>query len=66
MARFNKQAAMLTANYADQVKSISGQFTMTDWERENGILHLYVDFIHKDIIKRSIVEVNVNRGRVDY
>lgn len=66
MARFNKQAATLVSKYAPQVKTISGQFTMTDWERENGILHLYIDFVHEDIIKRSIVEVNVNRGRIDY
>jgi hypothetical protein len=37
---------------------------MNDWESERGILHLYVEFVHKNIIKRAIVEIDVNRGTV--
>jgi hypothetical protein len=66
MQRFNKAASLLAAKYQDaQVKSISAVFDMNDWESERGILHLYIDFIHKNIIKRSIVEISVNRGTVD-
>lgn len=66
LQRFNKAASILAEKYADQqVKSISAEFSMNDWESERGILHLYVYFVHKNIIKRSIVEITVNRGTVD-
>ena len=66
MQRFNKAASILAGKYADQqVKSISAEFSMNAWESERSILHLYVYFVHKNIIKRSIVEITVNRGTVD-
>lgn len=65
LQRFNKAAKILAEKYADvQVKSISAEFNINDWESERGILHLYIDFVHKNIIKRSIVEISVNRGTV--
>lgn len=65
LQRFNKAASILAEKYQDaQVKSISAEFSMNDWESERGILHLYIDFVHKNIIKRSIVEITVNRGTV--
>lgn len=65
LQRFNKAAKILAEKYQDaQVKSISAEFSMNDWESERGILHLYIDFVHKNIIKRSIVEISVNRGTV--
>lgn len=65
LQRFNKAAAILAEKYQDaQVSSISAEFSMNDWESERGILHLYIDFVHKNIIKRSIVEITVNRGTV--
>ena len=65
LQRFNKAAGILADKYQDaQVSSISAEFSMNDWESERGILHLYIDFVHKNIIKRSIVEIDVNRGTV--
>ena len=46
------------------MKTITAVFDMNDWETERGILHLYIEFIHKDIIKRAIVEIDINRGKV--
>ena len=65
LQRFNKAAGILADKYADaQVSSITAEFSMNDWESERGILHLYIEFVHKNIIKRSIVEIDVNRGTV--
>jgi hypothetical protein len=65
LQRFNKAAKILAEKYQDaQVSSISAEFSMNDWESERGILHLYVEFVHKNIIKRAIVEIDVNRGTV--
>lgn len=66
LQRFNKSAKLLAEKYQDnQVKQISAEFDMNDWESERGILHLYIDFVHENIIKRAIVEINVNRGVVE-
>lgn len=63
MQRFNKAASILADKYVDaQVASITAEFSMNQWESERGILHLYIEFVHKNIIKRSIVEIDVNRG----
>lgn len=65
LQRFNKAAGILVDKYQDaQVSSITAEFSMNDWETERGILHLYIEFVHKNIIKRSIVEIDVNRGTV--
>lgn len=65
MQRFNKAAGLLAEKYAAaQVSSITATFDMTDWEAERGILHLYIEFVHKRIIKRAIVEIDINRGVV--
>lgn len=65
LQRFNKSASILADKYQDaQVKSITAEFSMNDWESERGILHLYIEFVHKNIIKRAIVEIDVNRGTV--
>lgn len=62
LQRFNKAADTLVSKYADaQVKSITGRFDQNDWESERGILHLYVEMVHKNIIKTAIVEIDVNR-----
>lgn len=62
LQRFNQAASIIAAKYADaQVKSIEARFDQNDWESERGILHLYVSLVHKNIIKISIVEIDVNR-----
>lgn len=63
LQRFNKAADIIASKYSDaQVKSIEARFDQNVWESERGILHLYVYMIHKDIIKISIVEIDVNRA----
>lgn len=65
LQRFNKAASILADKYSDaQVQSITAEFSMNDWESERGILHLYIEMVHKRIIKRFIVEIDVNRGTV--
>lgn len=63
IARFNKDAETVLAKYSDsQVRSIEASFDKNDWESERGILHLYVGFVHKDLVKTTIIEIDVNRG----
>ena len=61
--RFNKDAETILGDYADtQVRSITASFNKNDWEATRGILHLYVGFEHKDLVKTTIIEIDVNRG----
>ena len=63
IVQFNKDAETVTAKYADQqVRKIEASFDKNDWEATRGILHLYVDMEHKDLVKTSIIEIDVNRG----
>lgn len=63
IARFNKDAETVLSGYADsQIRSIEASFDKNDWEAERGILHLYVAFEHKDLVKTTIIEIDVNRG----
>lgn len=62
IARFNKDAGNLLTKYANaQVRSIQASFNKNDWEAERGILHLYVGLVNKDLVKTSIIEIDVNR-----
>ena len=66
IARFNKDAETVLAKYKDsQVRSIQASFDKNDWEAERGILHLYVGFVHKDLVKTTIIEIDVNRSSVE-
>lgn len=61
--RFNQDAETILSGYeGTQVRSISASFDKNDWEAERGILHLYVDLEHKDLVKTTIIEIDVNRG----
>lgn len=61
--RFNQDAEIVLEKYEDtQVKSIEASFNKNDWEAARGILHLYVGFEHKDLVKTTIIEIDVNRG----
>ncbi len=62
IARFNSDAKVLLDKYeAAQVRSIAAAFSKNAWEAERGILHMYVEFVHKDLVKTSIIEIDVNR-----
>jgi len=63
IARFNKDMEPIVATYdATQVKSVTAGFDKNDWEADRGILHLYIGLVHKDLVKTSIIEIDVNRG----
>lgn len=62
IARFNGVAKDLLGSYGEsQVRSIAAHFDKNAWEAERGILHLYVEFVHKDLVKTTIIEIDVNR-----
>lgn len=62
IARFNAIAKDTLGFYANaQVRRIAASFNKNDWEAERGILHMYVDFVHKDLVKTSIIEIDVNK-----
>ena len=66
IARFNIAMSAITDKYsAAQVRKITAQFDKNGWEAERGILHLYVEMIHKDLVKTTIIEIDVNRGSAD-
>lgn len=63
IARFNVAASSITEKYAAaQVRSISAHFDKNDWEAERNILHLYVEMVCKDLVKTTIIEIDVNRS----
>lgn len=65
IAQFNKDAETILSKYREaQVRSIKATFDKNDWEAERGILHLYVDLVHKDLVKQTIIEIDVNRSKV--
>lgn len=43
------------------VQDLSIYFTANEWEQERMIMHCYVNVKFRDLIKRIIVEVNINR-----
>lgn len=63
IARFNTDVEIIAARYRDaQVRSINAYFDKNDWESERNILHLYVEMVHKDLVKITIIEIDVNRS----
>lgn len=63
LARFNVAASTITDKYsAAQVRSIAAHFDKNAWEAERNILHLYVEMVHKDLVKTTIIEIDVNRS----
>lgn len=66
LIRFNRRAEVITAKYsAAQVKKISATFDRTADEAEYGILHLYIEVVHKNLVKIAIVDIDVNRNTGD-
>ena len=66
IARFNVAVSAITEQFAgSQVRSISAHFDKSDWEAERGILHLYVEMVHKDLVKTTIIEIDVNRSSTE-
>jgi hypothetical protein len=64
LKRFNTivSSSILPKYSAAQVKSISAQFNRTSEEAEYGILHLYIEVVHKNLVKIIMVDIDVNRN----
>lgn len=63
IAKFNNDVETVVSGYQDQqVRKVEASFDKNDWEATRGILHLYVTMEHKDLIKTTIIEIDVNRG----
>lgn len=60
--RFNKKAEDIANRFNGQVKSISASFGQNAWETEMSIVHLYVTIVNRNIVKTTIIEIDVNRG----
>lgn len=66
IARFNVSMSTVTEKYAAaQVRSIGAYFDKNAWEAERGILHLYVEIVNKDLVKTTIIEIDVNRSSAE-
>ena len=66
IARFNTDVEVVAARYRDaQVRSINAYFDKNTWESERNILHLYVELVHKDLVKITIIEIDVNRSTTE-
>ena len=64
LARFNRDVnAGIVPKYAEaQVSSISASFSSNEFEAARGILHLNVEFSCKDLVKITIIEIDINRA----
>lgn len=63
IARFNVAVSAVVDKYRDaQVREISAYFDKNDWEAERSIIHLYVALVNKDLVKTTIIEIDVNRS----
>ena len=66
IARFNADVEVVASKYREaQVRSINAYFDKSDWEAERNILHLYVEMVHKDLIRITIIEIDVNRSTTE-
>ena len=61
IALFNIDAANVAARFNGMVRSISASFGQNSWEAEMSIVHLYVTMVCKNIVKTTIIEIDVNR-----
>lgn len=61
LVRFNTAAENVCAKFHGQVVSITAKYAQTQWEKEQSIIHLYVTIVNKNIVKTTIIEIDVNR-----
>ena len=60
-ARFTADVQrMIEPDIGVKVRSVNVRFDMTPWEEERSILHCYLEVIFKTMVKRSIIEIDVN------
>ena len=61
MAVFNADVEVLLSSYQNQVDEVQAYFDKSEWESENNIVHLYVNIVHKDIVKTTLIEIDLNK-----
>lgn len=62
IARYNTILQGLVSKYNEaQVRSISAVMSKSDWESKHNIIHLVISLVHKDLVRTTIIEIDVNR-----
>lgn len=62
IAMFNEVARDTLGFYKDQqVTKIEARFDANAWESARNIVHMYVEMVHKKLVKHFIIEIDVNR-----
>lgn len=60
--RFQEDAERMFANYpGTKIRSAEVKFEMNKWEEERSILHCYLSVVFRTMVKRSIVEIDINK-----
>ena len=61
-ARFQQKEEAKFANWVgSKLQSFAIRFDVNDWEGERSILHCYIDIQFRNITKRTIIEIDVNK-----
>ena len=58
----DSQMAIYRPWIGTMVADINIRFDANEWEQERMIMHCYVDVAFRDIVKRIILEININRA----
>lgn len=65
LARFNAAMQVLVDKYAAaQVRSITAAYSKNQWESERNYIHLNIALVCKDLVRTTIIEIDVNRSSV--
>lgn len=65
LARFNAAMQVLVDKYAAaQVRSITAEYSKNQWESERNYIHLNIALVCKDLVRTTIIEIDVNRSNV--
>lgn len=63
LARFNAAMQVIVDKYAAaQVRSISAVYSKNEWEAMRNIIHLNIALVCKDLVRTTIIEIDVNRS----
>lgn len=62
LSTFNTMANMNLAEFGNQVISIKASVGQSAYEKDYSIVHLYVDMACRNLVKTTIIEIDVNRA----
>jgi len=63
LARYNAAMQVLVDKYQSaQVRSITAAYSQNAWEAERNYIHLNIALVCKDLIRVTIIEIDVNRS----